>query len=104
LSDTTHDIIKAFELNTVRMRDRDGVEGVGYTYICGRNGAAIHAVLTNDLPDQLIGKGADLIEELWQKVWWGQHHGGRGGSAASAVWGHRGDLWQRPAIGGGLPQ
>ena len=31
LSDSTHGLIRAFELNTVRLRDADGAEGVGYT-------------------------------------------------------------------------
>ena len=32
LSDSTHGQITAFELITVRVRDGDGAEGVGYTY------------------------------------------------------------------------
>ena len=84
LTDSMHGEMLAFELNTVRLRDTDGAEGVGYTYTCGRNGAAIHAILTRDLPDQLIGQEADRIEHLWQKIWWGQHYGGRGGAAVLA--------------------
>jgi L-alanine-DL-glutamate epimerase-like enolase superfamily enzyme len=84
LTDSMHGEMLAFELNTVRLRDADGAEGVGYTYTCGRNGAAIHSILTRDLPDQLIGQEADRIEHLWQKIWWGQHYGGRGGAAVLA--------------------
>ena len=36
LSDSTHGEIKAFELLTLRVRDSDGAEGVGYTYTVGR--------------------------------------------------------------------
>ena len=32
LSDSTHGTMTAFELITVRVRDADGEEGVGYTY------------------------------------------------------------------------
>jgi L-alanine-DL-glutamate epimerase-like enolase superfamily enzyme len=32
LSDSTHGTIKSFELITARVRDAEGVEGVGYTY------------------------------------------------------------------------
>ncbi|MFE1599748.1 mandelate racemase/muconate lactonizing enzyme family protein [Methylobacterium sp. ID0610] len=88
LSDSMHGDMPAFELNTVRLRDADGAEGVGYTYTCGRNGAAIDAILRVDVLDQLIGQDADLIERLWQRIWWGQHYGGRGGPtilAQSAV-------------------
>jgi L-alanine-DL-glutamate epimerase-like enolase superfamily enzyme len=84
LSDSTHGAMLDFELNTVRVRDADGAEGVGYTYTCGRNGAAVHAILTRDIPPQVTGEDADLIERLWQRVWWGQHYGGRGGPAVLA--------------------
>ena len=35
LSDSTHGTIRAFELITVRVRDAEGAEGVGYTYTVG---------------------------------------------------------------------
>lgn len=41
VSDSMHGEMSVFELNTVRVRDSDGVEGVGYTFTCGRNGIAI---------------------------------------------------------------
>lgn len=84
LSDSTHGDMHAFELNTVRLRDADGAEGVGYTYTVGRNGAAIDAILRRDVPDQVLGEEVDRIERLWQKLWWGQHYGGRGGPAVLA--------------------
>ena len=55
LSDSMHGEMTAFELNTVRVRDADGAEGVGYTYTVGRNGAAVHAVLSREIPP---GSGA----------------------------------------------
>lgn len=84
LSDSTHGDMLAFELNTVRLRDADGAEGVGYTYTCGRNGAAVDAIMRRDIPGQLVGQEADHIEWLWQKIWWGQHYGGRGGPSVLA--------------------
>ena len=84
LSDSTHGVIAAFELVTVRLRDSDGAEGVGYSYTVGRNGAAAHAVLARDLPEVVLGEEADRIEALWQKVWWAQHYGGRGGPTVLA--------------------
>ena len=41
LTDSTHGEMRAFELCTVRVRDADGAEGVGYTFTVGRNGGAI---------------------------------------------------------------
>jgi hypothetical protein len=36
LSDSTHGEMRAFELNTVRLTDAEGADGVGYTYTAGR--------------------------------------------------------------------
>ena len=51
LTDSTHGEMRAFELNTVRVRDADGAEGIGYTFTVGRNGGAIDAILARELPE-----------------------------------------------------
>jgi L-alanine-DL-glutamate epimerase-like enolase superfamily enzyme len=84
LSDSTHGVMNAFELITVRVRDSDGAEGVGYTYTTGRNGAAIHSILTREISEIASGQDADRIEYLWNKVWWALHYGGRGGPSVLA--------------------
>ena len=85
LSDSTHGTMTHFELVTVRLRDEDGAEGVGYTYTTGAGGAAVHALIDQGLRPVLIGADADLIEALWNKMWWRLHYGGRGGSVSLAV-------------------
>jgi L-alanine-DL-glutamate epimerase-like enolase superfamily enzyme len=85
LSDSTHGTITHFELITVRLRDTDGAEGVGYTYTVGAGGAAVHALIDHGLRPVLIGAEAEHIEALWQKMWWHLHYGGRGGSVSLAV-------------------
>ena len=45
LTDSTHGEMRAFELCTVRVRDADGAEGIGYTFTVGRNGGAVHDTL-----------------------------------------------------------
>jgi L-alanine-DL-glutamate epimerase-like enolase superfamily enzyme len=85
LTDSMHGEMLAFELNTVRVRDADGAEGVGYTFTCGRNGAAIDAVLRRDFPEVALGEDADRIEHLWQRLWWASHYGGRGGPTVLAL-------------------
>jgi L-alanine-DL-glutamate epimerase-like enolase superfamily enzyme len=85
LSDSTHGTITHFELITVRLRDTDGAEGVGYTYTVGAGGAAVHALIDQGLRPVLIGAEAEHIEALWQKMWWHLHYGGRGGSVSLAV-------------------
>ena len=84
LSDSTHGTMTAFELITLRVCDSDGAQGVGYTYTTGHNGTAIHATLAHGIGDMVLGEDADRIEQLWSKVWWGLHYGGRGGAAVLA--------------------
>lgn len=84
LSDSTHGTISAFELITVRIRDNQGMEGVGYTYTVGRNGSAIASILQREMPEILQQDDAEHIERIWQKVWWALHYGGRGGPAVLA--------------------
>jgi L-alanine-DL-glutamate epimerase-like enolase superfamily enzyme len=85
LSDSTHGQMTHFELITARIRDSDGVEGVGYTYTVGVAGAAIEALIARDLQPILLGQEPDRIEALWQKMWWRMHYGGRGGSVTMAI-------------------
>src|SRR4030088_2705573 len=84
LSDSTHGIMTHFELITVRLRDSDGAEGVGYTYTTGTGGAGVHALIDQGLRPVLMGADPDQIEALWNKMWWRLHYGGRGGSASLA--------------------
>src|SRR5206468_12144739 len=85
LTDSTHGEMRAFELNTIRLRDADGAEGVGYTFTVGRNGAAIDAILTREMTEIFAGAAADAIEQLWHKAWWALHYGGRGGPTVLAI-------------------
>jgi L-alanine-DL-glutamate epimerase-like enolase superfamily enzyme len=85
LSDSMHGAMSAFELNTVRLRDDDGAEGVGYTFTCGRNGTAIHALLEREFPSLVHGEDPDRIERLWTRIWWAMHYGGRGGPTVLAL-------------------
>ena len=85
LTDSTHGEMRAFELCTVRLRDADGAEGVGYTFTVGRNGGAVADILAREVPEILVGEDADLIEQLWQKLWWALHYGGRGGPTVLAI-------------------
>jgi L-alanine-DL-glutamate epimerase-like enolase superfamily enzyme len=103
LSDSTHGEMLAFELNTLRVRDADGAEGVGYTFTCGRNGAAVDALLRLEFPDMAIGEDADCIEYLWNKVWWALHYGGRGGPTVLALSAFDMALWDLKARHAAMP-
>jgi L-alanine-DL-glutamate epimerase-like enolase superfamily enzyme len=103
LTDSMHGEMRAFELNTVRIRDADGAEGVGYTFTVGRNGAAIDAVLARELPEIMDGEEADEVERLWQKAWWALHYGGRGGPTVLALSAFDMALWDLKAKRADLP-
>ena len=92
-----HGEMRAFELNTVRVRDADGAEGIGYTFTVGRNGGAIDAVLTREMPEIMAGEDADTIERLWHKAWWALHYGGRGGPTVLALSAFDMALWDLKA-------
>jgi len=103
IADSTHGDILAFELNTVRIRDADGAEGMGYTFTVGRNGAAIDATLRIEVAELLRGEPADDIARLWHRLWWGMHYGGRGGAAVLALSAADIALWDLKARRAGLP-
>ena len=103
LTDSTHGEMRAFELNTVRLRDADGAEGTGYTFTVGRNGGAIDSVLTREITELMAGEDADAIERLWQKAWWALHYGGRGGPTVLALSAFDMALWDLKARRAGLP-
>jgi L-alanine-DL-glutamate epimerase-like enolase superfamily enzyme len=103
LTDSTHGEMRAFELNTVRVRDAEGAEGVGYTFTVGRNGAAVDAVLAREFVELMSGEEAEDIERLWQKAWWALHYGGRGGPTVLALSAFDMALWDLKAKRAGLP-
>jgi L-alanine-DL-glutamate epimerase-like enolase superfamily enzyme len=103
LTDSMHGIMRDFELVTVRVRDREGAEGVGYTFTVGRNGGAIHAVLEREIAEIAHGHDADRIEWLWNRLWWDLHYGGRGGPTVLAISAFDIALWDLKAKRAGLP-
>ena len=103
LTDSMHGEMRAFELNTVRVRDADGAEGVGYTFTVGRNGGAIDAILAREMPEIMAGEEADEIERLWHKAWWALHYGGRGGPTVLALSAFDMALWDLKAKRANLP-
>jgi L-alanine-DL-glutamate epimerase-like enolase superfamily enzyme len=103
LTDSTHGEMKAFELMTVRLRDADGAEGVGYSYTVGRNGGAVADILRREMPELVEGQEADDTEAIWHRIWWALHYGGRGGPAMLALSAVDIALWDLKARRAGLP-
>jgi L-alanine-DL-glutamate epimerase-like enolase superfamily enzyme len=85
LSDSTHGSIPHFEFVTVRVRDEDGIEGMGYTYAVNSGAPAFHVLIEKYLAPTIIGQDGDHAERLWQDMWWKVHYSGRGGHATSAI-------------------
>ena len=85
LSDSTHGELTQFELVIVRIQDQEGSEGVGYTYTVGMGGKAVQVVVDQYLKPLLLDQEASCIEKLWQRMWWGLHYGGRGGTVSLAL-------------------
>ena len=103
LSDSTHGQISHFELGTVRLRDEDGIEGLGYSYTVGAGGRAIRALIEHDLTPLLEGQDGTRIEQLWHGMWWRLHFVGRGGLVAFAMAAVDIALWDLRARRAGLP-
>jgi L-alanine-DL-glutamate epimerase-like enolase superfamily enzyme len=102
-ADSMHGDIRAFELNTVRIFDDEGAEGMGYTFTVGRNGAAIDATLRAEIAPLLQGEDADDIARHWHRIWWALHYGGRGGAAVLALSAADIALWDLKARRAQLP-
>jgi L-alanine-DL-glutamate epimerase-like enolase superfamily enzyme len=103
LTDSTHGVMRDFELITARVRDIEGAEGVGYTYTVRRNGSAIHRILADEIAGIVVGQDADLIEALWSKIWWETHYGGRGGPTVLSLSAFDIALWDLKARRASLP-
>ncbi len=85
-SDATHGLIETFSLVVVRIRTRDGLDGVGYTYTVGATGAsAIASLIVNDLRPVLLERDPRATESLWQAMHRATHYVGRGGPASFAI-------------------
>ena len=84
LSDSTHGDM--WVLLNAGFTDAEGVEGVGYTYTAGRNGAAVHGDLgEREIAEPFGGEEADedpanLVQGLVDL-----HYGGRGGPTVLAI-------------------
>ena len=103
LTDSTHGIMRNFELITTSVSDSDGAEGTGYTFTVGRNGGAIANIATKEITEIVSGKDADCIEALWNLLWWGMHYGGRGGPTVLAQSAFDMALWDLKAKKLGQP-
>lgn len=65
------DAIQSFvsqETPIVRITDADGAIGTGYSYTIGTGGPSVVALLAHTLAPALIGRDADMIEQIWREL------------------------------------
>ncbi|HKE39668.1 MAG TPA: mandelate racemase/muconate lactonizing enzyme family protein [Casimicrobiaceae bacterium] len=70
------DVIQSFvsqETPIVRIFDRDGASGSGYTYTIGTGGSSIVALLRDHLAPRLIGRDATEVEAIWRDLLFHTH-------------------------------
>jgi L-alanine-DL-glutamate epimerase-like enolase superfamily enzyme len=63
----------------------------------------VDAVLRQEMGNILIGQDADHIEQLWNRMWWALHYGGRGGPTQLAISAVDMALWDLKAKRARLP-
>jgi L-alanine-DL-glutamate epimerase-like enolase superfamily enzyme len=70
------DAIQSFvsqETPIVRVFDRDGAVGTGYSYTIGTGGSSVIALLRDHLAPRLIGRDAEAIEAIWRDLLFHTH-------------------------------
>ena len=82
------DAIQSFvvqETPIVRVFDRDGASGTGYSYTIGTGGSSIMALLADHLAPRLIGRDAERIESIWRDLLFHTHATSVGAITALAL-------------------
>src|SRR6266567_7096743 len=69
----------------VRIFDRDGAVGTGYSYTIGTGGSSIMALIADHLAPQLIGRDADRVESIWRDLLFHTHATSVGAITALAL-------------------
>ena len=82
------DAIQSFvaqETPILRVFDRDGAIGTGYSYTIGTGGSSIMALLADHLAPRLVGRDADAIEAIWRNLLFHTHATSAGAITALAL-------------------
>ena len=72
-------ILDGFDMVIVKITDEDGNIGTGYTALMKKQGLSVKDIIVEVFSD------ADLIENLWKKMWKKHHYAGRGGTVSFAI-------------------
>ncbi len=70
------DAIQSFvsqETPMVRITDSDGAIGTGYTYTIGTGGHSVVELLARSLAPRLLGRDAEMVEQIWKDLLFSTH-------------------------------
>ena len=91
------------ETPMVRIFCDDGSEGTGYSYTIGNGGSSVIALLRDHLAPRLIGKDAEMVEEIWKDLFYNTHALSVGAITSIALCVIDTALWDRRCRAAGLP-
>ncbi len=100
------DAIQSFvsqETPMVRITDSDGAVGTGYTYTIGTGGHSVIELLAHTLCPRLIGRDADMIEQIWRDLLFATHATAVGAITSLALCAIDTALWDLRCRRIGLP-
>jgi L-alanine-DL-glutamate epimerase-like enolase superfamily enzyme len=100
------DAIQSFvaqETPLVRVFDRDGAIGTGYTYTIGTGGSSVMRLLADHLAPRLVGREPDAIEAIWRELCFHTHATTVGAITALALAAIDTALWDLRCRRAGLP-
>lgn len=100
------DAIQSFdaqETPLLRIFDRDGAVGTGYSYTIGQGGPAILSLLQETLLPRLIGREAEDIEAIWRDLLFSTHATSVGAITSLALAAVDTALWDLRCRRAGLP-
>ena len=100
------DAIQSFvaqETPIVRVFDRDGAVGTGYSYTIGTGGSSIMALLADHLAPRLVGRDAEQVEAIWRDLLFHTHATSVGALTALALAALDTALWDLRCRRAGLP-
>ena len=100
------DAIQTFSLQEtpmLRLFCDDGSEGTGYSYTIGNGGSSVIALLRDHLAPRLLGKDAEMVEEIWKDLFFLTHATSVGAITSIALCVIDTALWDRRCRAAALP-
>jgi L-alanine-DL-glutamate epimerase-like enolase superfamily enzyme len=100
------DAIQTFSLQEtpmLRLLCDDGSEGTGYSYTIGNGGSSVIALLRDHLAPRLLGKDAEMVEEIWKDLFFFTHATSVGAITSIALCVIDTALWDRRCRAAALP-